>query len=106
MPDVQGTEVGANGIWIAYALQDSDFPLVVHILYGCHGRVEPYLVIDRQDIFRLDFQYLAVVLIQRVTIGYEGVQGVVGPGHLEDYQDWVFLVGGHYFLLSELDCYV
>ena len=78
MPDIHGAEVGADGVGIANPLQDGHFPLVVQRLERRHGRVEPDVVIDVQDLLRLDFQHWPVVHIQGVAIGDEGVQGVVG----------------------------
>ena len=89
--------MGTNGIGIADPLQDGHFPLVVHGLERRHGRVEPNLVIDRQDIFRLDFQDRTVLHIHGVAIGDEGVEGIVGARHLQDHEYRVFFLGRHHF---------
>ena len=101
MPNIQRTEVGAVGVGVADALQDRDLPLVVHIFYRGHGRVEPNLVIDGQDVFRRDIHHRPVVHVMGVAIGDEGIQGVIGPRHLKNYQHRVFLVGGHRFSLPK-----
>ena len=94
--------MGANGVGIADTLQDGHFPLVVQRLERRHGRVEPDVVIDVQDLLRLDFQHRPVVHIQGVVIGDDGVQGVVGARHLQDHQHRVFFIGCHELLLHEV----
>jgi len=100
MPDIQGPEVGAVRVGIADALQDGYFTLVVHVFDRGHGRVEPNLVVNGQDVFRSYINHFAVIVVMRVAVGDERIQGVIGPSHLKNYQNRIFLIGGHHFSLA------
>ena len=92
--------MGSDGIGVADPLNYGHLALVVELLDGTHAGVEAHVVIHGQHLIGGKPQHIAIVLVVGVAVGNEGVQGIVGAGHLKYHQDRVFLGGGHLFLLT------
>ena len=87
--------MGTGGAGVADAVDDCHVAAVIDVLQRGHLRVEANLVVNLDDPLFGNAYGRAVVPVQRVAVGDDGIQVVVAPGELEHYQNRVFLGAGH-----------
>ena len=95
VPDVHGAEMGVAGVVVTHAQEDGELALVPELLQRPHRRVKAQLVVKLENLTLGDTQVGPVVPIQRVGIGYHGVQAVIAARKGKNGQYRVFLRRNH-----------
>ena len=75
--------MGTRGIGVPHAVDNGHVPPVVDGLYWTHLRVEADFVVQGNHLVVRNHYRRTVILIQRIGVGYDRVEIVVSPSHLE-----------------------
>ena len=92
--------MGPRGVGVAYAMDDGQLAIIVEVPHGAHGGMQAVLAVNVEDLVVGDPHCGAVVPIQRVVVGDDGVEVVVTTRQLEHYQHGVFFACSHSLSLS------
>ena len=96
MPDVHAAEVAPVRVAVPHPLDDGNLAFIVQPLHRPHIGIETHIAVQVQ---RLAFGHPhrgPVVVIQRVAVRHQRVEGVIAAGELEHHQHRVFLGSSHF----------
>ena len=82
-----------RAVWVGVpdALENGNLALVVQVLQGAHGGVKADIVVEAEHLLVGHADGGAVVGIERIAVGDQGVYGVVAARELQNHQDGIFL---------------
>ena len=87
--------MGAVGVGVPYSMNHRHVAPVIQFLDGGQGRIESHLVVQGQNSLGRYVHRWAIIVIEGVAVGHDGIHIVVAAGKLEDNQNRVFVGGGH-----------
>ena len=86
----------ARRVLVPDAMDDGYFALIVQLLDGPHLGIEGQLAVDGQNLVFGDADLGPGVPIMPVGVGDDGVQVVVGAGHLQHHHHRILLGSSHH----------